>query len=230
MKLLYYSWLTIRALIGYIFVSVIGFICFIPCFIIASLPARWRYDNKIYYFFVQLFYQAALKASGLTIDIKGLENFTKGILDYNSSTPLTLQRKIVDRTAISLYRRHLPIYGYDFVNNKHTFLQNGYAQVSDLLINAYELYYLKEKRPDMSDNGRSRKILSRLNEAVSYMNFLSNDKRIKDFKKKIFTLTQHKTTFTQSKAIFNEIVSLYEEKTKHLNKNRKNGKKEVKKC
>jgi len=108
-----------------------------------------------------------LNNTNIELSIKGIENFTKGILDYNSSTSLTLQRKIVDRTAISLYRRHLPIYGYDFVNNKHTFLQNGYAQVSDLLNNAYELYYLKEKRPNMSDNDRSRKILSRLNETIS---------------------------------------------------------------
>jgi len=77
MKLLYYLWLTFRALIGYIIVGVVGVICFIPCFIIALLPKRWRYDNRIYYFFVQLFYQAALKASGLKITIKGLENLPK---------------------------------------------------------------------------------------------------------------------------------------------------------
>lgn len=74
MKLLYYCWLTLRALLGYIAVGIVGIICFIPCFSIALLPARWRYNNKIYYFFVQLFYKTALKASMVPVDVQGLEN------------------------------------------------------------------------------------------------------------------------------------------------------------
>lgn len=76
-KIFYYLWLTIRALIGYAIVGIVGLICFIPCFIIAALPARWRYDNKIYYFFVKLFYNAGLKATFLPVDVEGLENMPK---------------------------------------------------------------------------------------------------------------------------------------------------------
>lgn len=153
------------------------------------------------------------------ISIKGIENFSKGIFDSKSNISLNLQSQIIYRTAISLFKRHIPIFGYDFVNNNKIFLKNGYAQVSDLLNNAYELYYLKNKKSNLSDKGRSKKILSRIYEAISYMGFLGNDITVKNFKKKIAIQIEKGIKLEESKNIFNKIVLFYKKKTEDLNKN-----------
>lgn len=153
------------------------------------------------------------------ISIKGVENFSKGVFDEKSNISLNLQSQIIYRTAISLFRRHIPIIGNDFMNNRKTFLKNGYAQVSDLLNNAYELYYLKNKKSNLNEKDRSRKILSRIYEAISYLNFLENNTRVNNFKKKIAIQIEKEATLKESKKTFDEIASLYKKKTKHLNKN-----------
>lgn len=152
------------------------------------------------------------------ISIKGIENFSKGIFDSNSNVSLNFQSQIIYRTTISLFRRHIPIIGYDFVNNKKVFLKNCYAQVSDLLNNAYELYYLKNKKTNLNEKDRSRKILSRIYEAISYLHFLENDIKVNNFKKKIAIQIKKGATIKESKKTFNKIVSLYKKKTKHLTK------------
>jgi len=55
------------------------------------------------------------------ISIKGIENFSKGVFDTKSDFPIKSQRPIIYRTAISLFRRHMPILGYDFVINRNIF-------------------------------------------------------------------------------------------------------------
>ncbi len=153
------------------------------------------------------------------ISIKGIENFTKGIFDSKSNVSLNLQSQIIYRTTISLFRRHIPLIGYDFVNNNKTFLKNGYAQVSDLLGNAYELYYLKNKSTKLSDGERSRKILSRVYEAISYMNFLDNSKEINIFRKKIFFKIEKAAKLPESKKFFDNVSLFYEKKTSIFRKN-----------
>lgn len=64
----------IRSLISYICVGVVGMVVSIPCLIIASLPVRWRRDNRVYFFFVNILYQVATWATFLPITIKGREN------------------------------------------------------------------------------------------------------------------------------------------------------------
>ena len=153
------------------------------------------------------------------ISIKGIENFSKGIFDSKSNVSLNNQSQIIYRTAISLFRRHIPIIGYDFTNNKKAFLKNAYAQVSDLLNNAYELYYLKNKKSNLKDRDRSRKILSRIYEAISYMCFLEKDIETNNFKKRIAILIEEGTTLQESRKIFDKVVLSYKKRTEHLNKN-----------
>lgn len=150
------------------------------------------------------------------VSIKGIENFSKGVFDEISNIPLDHQRPIIYRTAISLFRRHIPIIGYDFVNNKASFLKNGYAQVSDLLNNAYELYYLKNEKSNRSNRERSRKILSRLYEAISYTLFLENDAQTNNFKKKIAIQKEKGVTLNESRKIFDHFILFYQKKTEYL--------------
>lgn len=152
------------------------------------------------------------------ISIKGIENFSKGFFDSRSKNSLNFQSQIIYRTAISLFRRHIPIIGYDFIDNKKIFLKNAYAQVSDLLTNAYDLFYLKNKELNMTNRERSRKILSRIYEAISYMYFLEKDTLVNKLKKEIATQIEKGATLKKSKKIFNGLVSLYKKKIEFLSK------------
>ncbi len=49
--------------------------CFIPAVIFLVLPARWRYDNPVYYWFAHYFFYAAVsKAALVPINVIGREN------------------------------------------------------------------------------------------------------------------------------------------------------------
>lgn len=145
----------------------------------------------------------------LGVSIKGIENLSRGIFDKKSNVSLNFQSQLVYRTAISLFRRHIPILGYDFINNEKIFLKNICAQASDLLNNAYELYYLKNKRSKLTTRDRSRKILSRSYEAISYLSFLKKDLRATKLKKKISLQIGEGATPSESRMIFNRVASLY---------------------
>lgn len=64
----------VRSVCGYLIMVIIGAFCFVPCFLIALLPARWRYDNRVYYWLVNFFYKGMLFSTFLPIKVKGKEN------------------------------------------------------------------------------------------------------------------------------------------------------------
>jgi len=151
------------------------------------------------------------------ISIKGVDNLSYGILSFKSKTNFEQQKQIIDRTAISLFRRHLPIFGYDFIENEEVFKNNIYAQCQDLLNNTYNLYYLKKEKPDLTDEQRARKILSRLYESTSYLEFLEKDKNTIGLRKKIYNLYNKKSpTFFESKRIFDSLQLHFEKKSRKL--------------
>ncbi len=65
------------------------------------LPAKWRYDNKIYFFLTDLFYKLVLKASFLPITIIGLENISKNpsiiVANHQSSFDIPLIGSLLQR-------------------------------------------------------------------------------------------------------------------------------------
>lgn len=63
-------WLIIRTGLGCIIIGIAGLICVIPCLIIASLPAKWRYDNRIFYFFSYIFFRACIFAIWVPIKVE----------------------------------------------------------------------------------------------------------------------------------------------------------------
>jgi len=153
------------------------------------------------------------------ISIKGIDNFSLGIFDLNSKTPFNQQNQIIDRTVISLFKRHIPLIGYDFLENREIFMNNVYAQTWDLLSNTYNLYYLKKERPYLDNTQRAKKILSRVYEAVSYLESLAENSEVKKLKKEIyFNYISGKTSFDNSKKIFNNLKILYTKKVKKLKK------------
>lgn len=67
----------IRTIISYILIVLLVAIITIPCLIFISLPARWRYDNKLYFWLSHFFYKASLFFTFLPIEFIGKENLPK---------------------------------------------------------------------------------------------------------------------------------------------------------
>ncbi len=153
------------------------------------------------------------------ISVKGIENLSKGVFDIKSKIPINFQVQVIYRTVISLFKRHVPIIGYDFVKNRKLLFNNIYGQVSDLLNNAYELYYLKNKELKLNNKKRAQKILSRLYEAVSYVNLLEKNTILGKFRRKIFSQIKNKISLRDAQKTFDDVFFLYQKKTSKLYKN-----------
>ncbi|MCK5625079.1 hypothetical protein KAI04_04520 [Candidatus Pacearchaeota archaeon] len=150
------------------------------------------------------------------ISIKGVDNYIDGFKKKDNSIQSKKLEQIVDRTAISLFRRHIPLFGKDFINNEQEFLNNAYAQVSDLLNNSYELFYLKQDNFFISEEKRAKKMLTRCYEATSYFEAVDSDKRIQEIREEIYFTLKNKIDLEKSKNIFERFGELYEKKISKL--------------
>lgn len=152
------------------------------------------------------------------ISIKGVENYLNGFQKKDESIQSKRLEQIIDRTAISLFRRHIPLFGKDFVNNEKEFLKNAFAQVSDLINNAYELFYLRQENYFIPEKKRAKKLLTRIYEATSYLGSVDSDKRIQKMREEIYLTLKDKYELEKSKNLFDRFEKLYEEKV-HNTKN-----------
>jgi hypothetical protein len=155
---------------------------------------------------------------GTGISIKGVENYINGFKKKDDSIKSNQLEQIIDRTAISLFRRHIPLFGRDFVNNEQEFLKNVLAQVSDLVNNAYELFYLEQEGKFILEQKRAKKILVRCYEATSYLGAIDFDQKIQEIRKEIYIALKDRYELRKSKKIFDKFARLYEEKVSTLNK------------
>ena len=151
------------------------------------------------------------------ISIKGIDNYLKGFKKMDESIQSNRLEQIIDRTAISLFRRHIPLFGKDFIDNKEEFLKNAYAQVSDLVNNAYELFYLKQEDYFIPEEKRAKKMLTRCYEATSYLGTVDSDVRVQKMREEIYFALKGKYELERSKGIFEKFGELYEEKIKQKN-------------
>lgn len=155
------------------------------------------------------------------ISIKGIENLSYGVIDNSCEISYEKQKEIIYRTSSTLFRRHVPILGYDFVYNKEEFFQNILPLVSDLLKNSYDLYYLNKNQKKLTFSERSKKILSRIYEAVHYIGFLEESSKLLFLKRKIYFSREEGATFSESMQLFHQLLTLYKEILK--NERSKNG-------
>jgi hypothetical protein len=146
------------------------------------------------------------------ISIKGIENYINGFKRKDKDNSNKRLEQIIDRTVVSLYRRHIPLFGSDFVNNEKEFLDNAYAQVSDLVNNAYELFYLIREDKFVPIPVRAKKLLTRCYEAASYLGIIDSDEKIEKMRKKVYFALKDRYDLEKSKRIFDEFSKLYEEK------------------
>jgi len=161
------------------------------------------------------------KKIGTGISIKGVENYIQGFKKKDNSTKSNQLEQIIDRTAISLFRRHIPLFGRDFINNEEEFLRNALAQVSDLVNNTYELFYLEKKDKFIPEWKRAKKILVRAYEAASYMGIIDSDWRIQEMRKELYAALKDRYELEKNKKIFDKFGELYDEKVCKLFEERK---------
>lgn len=147
------------------------------------------------------------------ISIKGLDNFKEGICNPLSSVPDEYQKQIIYRTSSALFRRHIPILGYDFLENRELFKGNLYAQASDLLVNTFDLYYHDNERIKLDTDKRANKILSRIYEAVTYLSFVEDSPEIGRLRKQLYNSLNSGLSLKETKRLFNSVVSIYNNKT-----------------
>ncbi|MCX6796425.1 MAG: hypothetical protein NTW06_02910 [Candidatus Falkowbacteria bacterium] len=150
------------------------------------------------------------------ISIKGVENYVRGFNKKDDSVKNNQLEQIIDRTAISLFRRHIPLFGRDFINNEVEFQKNALAQVSDLVNNAYELFYLEREGKLIPKCRRAKKLLVRCYEATSYLGIIDSDERIQKFRREIYAALKNRYELEKSKRIFDRFGELYEKKTRAL--------------
>lgn len=150
------------------------------------------------------------KRYSIGISIKGEKNLQKGIRDKTSPFSKEIQKKIINRTSISLPYRHMPILGFDFKENKKIFLSNCYAQIYDLLINSYNAYYLRDSDNKVPKKTRARKILSRIFEASKYASIISPSKELKNLQRKIISYKLKKEhNLKENKKLFVKFIDYY---------------------
>jgi hypothetical protein len=152
------------------------------------------------------------------ISIKGINNYLEGFKKKDNSIQNNRLEQIIDRTAISLFRRHIPLFGRDFINNEEEFLKNIYAQVSDLINNAYELFYLKQEDYFIPEEKRAKKMLIRCYEAASYLGIVDLDNKIQKKREEIYFALKDKYELRKSKEIFEKFGELYTKKISNLTK------------
>ncbi len=114
------SLILIRTLITYMLIGIAFLICGPPALLMLCLPPKYRFRNKVYLFFVDLFYRATLRAGFMPIDIKGKENIphTPAIIiaNHQSSLDIPLVGSLLNRHphvwfTLAYYARH-PILGF----------------------------------------------------------------------------------------------------------------------
>lgn len=79
-------------LVSYILFVPILIVIGIPCVVLALLPARWRYDNKLYFWFTNLFYKSVLFVTFIPVTVVGKENLptTPSIIVANHQSSLDI--------------------------------------------------------------------------------------------------------------------------------------------
>lgn len=90
----------IRSSVSYFLVFLVIIFLGIPCFLMTLLPARWRYDNKLFFWLSHIFYKAALKTAMVPITVVGKENIPKGpviiVANHQSAMDIPLVGSLLD--------------------------------------------------------------------------------------------------------------------------------------
>jgi len=82
----------LRTLVSYFLFIILVLIFGLPLLIFILLPEKWRYDNKVYFWLVDIFFKATLLFSFLPIEVIGKENMPKepAIITPNHQSALDL--------------------------------------------------------------------------------------------------------------------------------------------
>jgi len=90
----------IRSVISYFLLLLVIVFIGIPCLLLMLIPARWRYDSKLFFKLSHIFYWTALKTSLVPINFVGKENIPKEpaiiVANHQSSMDIPLVGVLLD--------------------------------------------------------------------------------------------------------------------------------------
>jgi len=67
----------LKTVISYFLIGLLGLVFMPPCILIAYLPARYRYDNRLFFFLADVFYKLVVCVSFNRLIIEGKENLPR---------------------------------------------------------------------------------------------------------------------------------------------------------
>jgi len=67
----------VRSTISYLLLGLVLVFIGTPCFLLTLLPARWRYDNRFFFWCSHIFYKAAVKTTMVPVTFVGKRNIPK---------------------------------------------------------------------------------------------------------------------------------------------------------
>lgn len=139
----------------YIISMFIGVLFFLPCFICALLPEKYRYNNMFYYWCVATASKLLLKLSFIEINITGQNNIPKEpvifVANHQSSFDIPLVSAIVGARKyiwiVLEYYSNYPVLGF-FVRRMNVSVDRGNSEKAGLsLIKIFRL--LKDQQRDL---------------------------------------------------------------------------------
>ncbi len=90
----------LRSIVSYFLLFIVILFIGIPCLLMTLLPARWRYDNKFFFWLSHIFYVAALKTSMVPITFVGKKNIPNEpaiiVANHQSAMDIPLVGSLLD--------------------------------------------------------------------------------------------------------------------------------------
>ena len=80
-------------------------------FLVITKGNKFKMDHAEFHFGKEII--------NMGLSIKGVENYTKGYSNLSNSELNEIEKEIIDRTTMSLFKGRLPLYGYDFIENEN---------------------------------------------------------------------------------------------------------------
>lgn len=91
----------VHTLVSRFLLIIVLAICIVPIVIFILLPARWRYDSPLYYWFMDFFYRASLAITLLPIRYRGTEHLPQEsaiiVANHQSSLDIAIVGRLVHR-------------------------------------------------------------------------------------------------------------------------------------
>jgi 1-acyl-sn-glycerol-3-phosphate acyltransferase len=145
----------VRTGITYFFITLLAIICLIPCVIIICLPERYRYGNRVFFWFMNIFFKGTFYSLCMPITIQGKDTIPEEpvifVANHQSSLDIPVVGSLCDgRPHLWLvleYYSNTPVLGFFIKRMFVSVDQKNPTKAARSIIQA--LYLAKDYRQDI---------------------------------------------------------------------------------